>query len=124
LAALAYYANTRDIRPDGPQIHTQGKQTVKTYWVDVREANSWGTGVARTDPRRRNQLWLAAKYGGFRDLNNNGRLDPGDAYIDENRDGVIDVRDVWDKNGDLLPDNYFEADTRPSTSASGVSASK
>ena len=111
LAALAYWANTRDIRPDDGSVHTRGKQTVKTYFVDVREAGSWGTGVSRSDVRRRNQLWLAAKYGGFRDVNNNGKLDIGDAVADENRDGSIDVKDVWDRNGDLLPDTYFEANT-------------
>jgi len=111
LASLAYWANTRDIRPDDDRVQTRGKQSVRTYFVDVREAGSWGTGVARSDPRRRNQLWVAAKYGGFRDLNNNGRLDAGDAIADENRDGMIDVKDVWDRNGDLLPDTYFEAGT-------------
>jgi type IV pilus assembly protein PilY1 len=111
VASLAYFANTRDIRPDDARVQTKGKQTVRTYMVDVREAGSWGTGVARSDARRRNQLWVAAKYGGFRDTNNNGRLDAGDAIADENRDGTVDVRDVWDRNGDLLPDTYFEANT-------------
>ena len=111
LASLAYFANTRDIRPDDSRVQTKGKQTVKTYFVDVREAGSWGTGVSRTDVRRRNQLWVASKYGGFRDVNNNGKLDAGDALADENRDGAIDVKDVWDRNGDLLPDTYFEANT-------------
>jgi len=111
LASLAYFANTRDIRPDDNRIQTQGKQTVRSYFVDVREAGSWGTGVARSDPRRRNQLWVAAKYGGFRDRNGNGKLDAGDAVADENRDGTIDVKDVWDRNGDQLPDTYFEANT-------------
>jgi type IV pilus assembly protein PilY1 len=111
LASLAYFANTRDIRPDDSRVQTRGKQTVKTYFVDVREAGSWGTGVARSDAKRRNQLWVAAKYGGFRDGNNNGRLDAGDAIADENRDGSINVKDVWDPNGDLLPDTYFEANT-------------
>ena len=108
-AALAYYANTRDIRPDAAAIQTQGKQTVRTFFVDVREAGSWGTGVTRSDPRRRNQLWLAGKYGGFADLNDNGLLDAGDAVADVNGDGVIDILDVWDGNGDQLPDTYFEA---------------
>ena len=111
LASLAYWANTRDIRPDDGSVQTRGKQTVRTYFVDVREAGSWGTGVARSDPKRRNQLWIAAKYGGFRDTNGNGRLDAGDAITDENRDGAIDVRDVWDRNADQLPDTYFEAGT-------------
>ncbi|MGE0315793.1 MAG: pilus assembly protein [Lautropia sp.] len=109
VAALAYHANTRDIRPDSADVQTHGKQTVKTFMIDVREAGSWGTGVPRSDARRRNQLWLTGKYGGFGDLNGNGLLDAGDALADVNGDGVIDVFDVWDNNGDLLPDTYFEA---------------
>lgn len=54
IAGLAYFANTQDIRPD-----LTGKQTVSTYWVDVRE-NQVLQG------RKENQYWLAAKYGGFK----------------------------------------------------------
>lgn len=53
IAALAYAAHTRDIRPD-----LANKQTISTYWVDVVEANDY-KGKAT------NQYWLAAKYGGF-----------------------------------------------------------
>ena len=108
-AALAYYANTRDIRLDNAAIQTHGKQTVKTFMIDVREAGGWGNDVARSDPKRRNQLWLTGKYGGFNDVNGNGQLDVGDALADTNGDGTIDIFDVWDGNGDLLPDTYFEA---------------
>jgi type IV pilus assembly protein PilY1 len=119
IASLAYYANSRDIRPDSEAtIQSRGRQRVRSYFVDVRESGSWGTGVSRTDPRRRNQLWLAAKYGGFIDQNTidpaggpyaPATLDIGDAIADENSDGVIDIRDVWDRDGDWLPDNYYEA---------------
>ena len=112
-AALAYYANTRDIRPDAAAIQTHGRQTVKTFYADVRETG-WGSGVPRTDPRRRNQLWLAGKYGGFTDRNENMRLDVGDAIADVNGDGVIDILDVWDGNGDRLPDSYFEVSSADS----------
>ena len=111
LSALAYHAHTRDLRADGAAIQSLGNQTVQTFYVDVRESGSWGTGVSRTDERRRNQLWLAAKYGGFHDANGNGRLDRGDATNDNNGDGRIDVRDAWDKDGDWLPDGYYEAST-------------
>lgn len=53
IAGLAYFANTQDIRPD-----KAGKQTVSTYWVDVRENQI-------LEPKANNQYWLAAKYGGF-----------------------------------------------------------
>jgi type IV pilus assembly protein PilY1 len=112
LAALAYWANVTDLRPDQTGLsYTLGKQTVTTFFVDVRERGSWGTGVANTDSSRRNQLWLTGKYGNFVDRNGNGALDAGDALTDENRDGKVDARDVWDRNGDWLPDGYFEAST-------------
>lgn len=53
MAGLAYDSHTKDLRTD-----LVGKQTVSTYWVDVREAQV-------LEPRSRNQYWLAAKYGGF-----------------------------------------------------------
>jgi len=53
IAALAYHANTQDLRPDMP-----GRQTAQTFWVDVLEFQA-------LHGRRSNQYWLAAKYGGF-----------------------------------------------------------
>lgn len=53
IAALAYAAHTRDIRPDLP-----GRQSFSTYWVDVVENRNY-------KDKDRNQYWLATKYGGF-----------------------------------------------------------
>lgn len=53
IAALAYAARTRDIRPDLP-----GMQTISSYWVDVVENRDYKT-------RLTNQYWLMGKYGGF-----------------------------------------------------------
>lgn len=59
IAALAYDVHTRDIRPTVVgQPQTEGKQTISTHWVDVRENQT-------LEGRRNNQYWLAAKYGGF-----------------------------------------------------------
>lgn len=52
MAGLAYHANTQDIRPD-----LTGKQTVKTYWLDVLEYQTY---------KPTNQFYLATKYGGFK----------------------------------------------------------
>jgi len=49
-------------------------------------ANSANTGLLKQP------LWYAAKYGGFKDINNDGT--PANAA-------------VWDSNGDGIPDNYF-----------------
>lgn len=59
IAGLAYYARTNDLRPDDPaKPQTAGRQTLATYWVDVREDQI-------LQPKNSNQYWLAAKYGGF-----------------------------------------------------------
>jgi type IV pilus assembly protein PilY1 len=54
MAALAYDAHTRDIRPD-----LDGVQTVSTHWVDVVEFGD-------LKGRQTNQYWLTGKYGGFK----------------------------------------------------------
>lgn len=60
IAGLAYYANTNDLRPDNKaQPNSIGRQTLSTYWVDVRENQN-------LEPKTSNQYWLAAKYGGLR----------------------------------------------------------
>ncbi|MET0279740.1 MAG: PilC/PilY family type IV pilus protein [Steroidobacteraceae bacterium] len=67
IAGLAYDSHTKDIRPD-----LDDKQTVSTYWVDVRE-NQTLEGPAR------NQYWLATKFGGFEvpdDYDPYARVDP------------------------------------------------
>lgn len=40
----------------------------------------------------KNPLWYAAKWGGFEDSNGNG---------------IPDLQEEWDKDGDGIPDNYF-----------------
>lgn len=75
IAGLAYWANTNDIRSD-----LEGFQRVKTFMVDTQEY--------KADPHkgRDNQLWLAAKYGGYDyDPDNPSNPDPSalsdpDAY--------------------------------------------
>lgn len=66
IAGLAFWANTRDIRPD-----LEGFQRVKTFMVDTQEYNP------NPPMQRENQLWLAAKYGGHDyDPDNPGFPDP------------------------------------------------
>ena len=62
IAGLAYWANTRPIRTDKPAIR------VKTYVIDVNEDGNGTIGATQ----RAAQLYLAAKYGGFDDANNDG----------------------------------------------------
>jgi type IV pilus assembly protein PilY1 len=60
IAGLAYDAHTVDMRAttSSTNIDTnmRGDQTISTYWVDVLEGAAY---------LRKNQYWLAAKYGGF-----------------------------------------------------------
>jgi type IV pilus assembly protein PilY1 len=84
IAGLSYWANVTDIRPD-----IEGQQRVKTFMVDTQEF--------KTNPPvgRNNQLWLAAKYGGFNNLKNH-------TY---NSTDALDTEE-WDADGDGKPDAY------------------
>lgn len=57
MAGLAYWANTQSFRTDLP------KGRIKTYSIDVNEGRDSNT----VSFRRTQQLYLAAKYGGFDD---------------------------------------------------------
>lgn len=83
IAGLAYYARNTDLRPD-----LEGMQNLITYMIDTQESNP------NMLVGRYNMLYLAAKFGGFEDVNNNGRPD---------------LPIEWDKDGDGFPDNYFFA---------------
>jgi type IV pilus assembly protein PilY1 len=94
LAGLAYWANTNNLRPDITK-GTSDLVTAQTYMVDVAETGSWFVNDASN--QRINQMWLAAKYGGFANVN---------------LDGIPANQQTWDKNNDGIPDNYFLA-SRP-----------
>lgn len=86
ISGLAYDLHTRDFRPD-----IVGKQTISTYWLDVLEAGFIP----------KNQMWLAAKYGGF-DVSDDFEPYANPMQTLENKS--------WDANGDGEPDHYFRAD--------------
>lgn len=100
MAGLAYWANTNDIRLDKPT-------RVRTFAVDVDEGgNGLIDGNVRALKPRNSQLYLAAKYGGFDDRNNDGN-----PFITFDTDGKTVVRGSnkeWD-NGGGVPANYFLA---------------
>ena len=79
LEGVAYYSHVTDLRDD-----LEGMQNLTLYDVFVFDESPVG----------RELLQKAAKYGGFDDFNNNG---------------VPDEQAEWDKNGDGIPDNYYEA---------------
>lgn len=76
MAGMAYYAHINDIRSD-----ISGAQKVTTYTVDVLEPGTYDNLVSpywTYDPALLgsgsgpNMYWLAAKYGGFDDINGDG----------------------------------------------------
>ena len=71
---VAYWAHTTDLRDD-----IDGDQVANIYAISVFSSNS-------------SLLQAAAKWGGFKDFD---------------EDGVVDEND-WDNNGDGVPDNFFE----------------
>jgi type IV pilus assembly protein PilY1 len=93
IAGLAYDSHTKDMRPD-----LQDKQTVSTYWVDVREAQV-------LQPKASNQYWLATKYGGFTVPDN----------YDPYANTTALATTAWSTSGDVLstgdlrPDNFYVA---------------
>lgn len=99
IAGLAYYANTQDLRND-----LTGKQSVSTYLIDTQEYNS----NPLDGPK--NMLWLAGKYGGFKDTN--GDNNPNVSTTTSTAE--------WDANNDGIPDNYVLA-SQPEKLVDGLS---
>jgi len=96
LAGIAHHAFTHDLRSDH-----EGTQNIRT-WTLAYRATSNSVYFPPTPPM--NQMWLAAKYGNFDDLNGNGM--PDDAPINEWADP-----DRVDNNNNPLPYAYYSADS-------------
>ncbi|MGJ7508958.1 pilus assembly protein [Variovorax sp. GT1P44] len=99
-AGLAYWANTQGIRSDYPDVR------VKTYTIDVDEG---GDGTIR-QRKRGSAFYLAAKYGGFDDRNNDGN-----PFVTAIGNGAAESisNSEWqsglDDDGMPKPANYFLA---------------
>jgi type IV pilus assembly protein PilY1 len=97
IAGMAYWAKNYDIRgaqwTNEPTKQRPGMR-VKTFAIDVNQNAS----SADTDTRRRSQLFLAAKYGGFDDAS--GR---GNPYYSKNSSGsLVADNSVWDKSSNVF----------------------
>lgn len=90
IAGLAHYARINDIRSDIPN-----DQTVKTFMIDTAEYNS------NPPSGEDNPMWLAAKYGGFEDYNEDD--DPN------NGAGNSVSNNEWDADSDGIPDTFTVA---------------
>ncbi|MFM8901365.1 MAG: pilus assembly protein [Burkholderiales bacterium] len=114
MAGIAYDSNTRDIRvDDATKPQTVGKQTIRTYWVDVLEFGRY---------RANNQFYLAAKYGGFKvptgfDPNTTTPL-AGDSWYNSTR---MSPTPHGGGAQQPMPDNYFVS-ARADQLVAGLSA--
>ncbi|PFH10033.1 type IV pilus assembly protein PilY1 [Collimonas sp. PA-H2] len=97
IAGLAYAAHTGDLRPnDFGSKKRNFTTTAATYWLDVME---------RGVERKNNQYWLAAKYGGFTVPSGYSTYGNTTAPTQSSWNKAGDT----DRNGDLRPDNYYDA---------------
>lgn len=129
IAGMAYWARTHDIRGTDwtaqPSKQRPGMR-VKTYVLDVNQNAS----SSATDTRRKSQLFLAAKYGGFADESGIGNpyltKDPAGnaiAALSDTADAsatnkYVQNNAVWDKSNI----NYFDP-TQPGEAGSHFLAS-
>ena len=79
LEGVAYWAQTTDLRSD---------------WDDTQNLTTYTVFAFDESPVGKDLLQKTAKYGGFRDYNDND---------------IPDLPSEWDEDGDDVPDNYFEA---------------
>ncbi len=101
MAGLAYWANTQDIRQDKPV-------RARTLVVDLDEGGNGSLdGGARAVMPQDSQLFLAAKYGGFRDINKDGN--PFATYADDGKTLVRFNTEEWDGNNSGAPETYLVA---------------
>ena len=64
IIGMAYYAHTNNLRPDLPNFHT----TAETVTIDIVEYRDYKWNY--------NAYWMAGKYGGFTDVNGDGKPGP------------------------------------------------
>ncbi|MFZ6774462.1 pilus assembly protein [Undibacterium sp. SXout7W] len=112
MVGAAYWANTNDIRLDKPV-------RVKTFTIDVDENGNGSIDNAtrsNTAPRL-SQLYLAAKYGGFTDINSDGS--PFKTFAADGKT-VINSNKEWASGNNTDPDNFFLA-SNPAKMISAIS---
>ncbi|MGB9716413.1 MAG: PilC/PilY family type IV pilus protein [Thermodesulfovibrionales bacterium] len=98
LEGMAYYAHTSDLRsPDKGKSDIEGFQNLSIYTVYV-----FGNS-----PSGKELLKKTAKYGAFKDKNENNKPD---------------LKSEWDADGDDIPDAYFEVNNGEELEASLVRA--
>jgi type IV pilus assembly protein PilY1 len=101
MAGVAYWANTHDIR--GTDWTETDKRRpgmrLTTYWLDVNEYGNQSVQATRV----KNQFYLAAKYGGFKDVTKTGN--PFKSYT-AGTTTMVDSNENW-VNSAGEAKNYF-----------------
>lgn len=101
MAGMAYWANTHDIRGTAWSDTDKRRPGMRltTYWLDVNEYGNQSVQATRIN----NQFYLAAKYGGFKDVTKTGNpfqsFTPGTTT-------VVNSNENW-ANGSGEAKNYF-----------------
>ena len=109
---MAFYAHTTDLRSATlGASDIEGFQNIDSYVVYAFGKSNFAPVILRE----------TAMYGGFKDLNKNSKCDGygkvptasygsnPDALLSEFTKYDADERGEWDKDGDGIPDNYYEA---------------
>jgi type IV pilus assembly protein PilY1 len=113
MAGAAYWARTHDIRPAGlagyPAAKARPGMRARTYMIDVNESGQM-TAEAQF---KRNQFYLAAKYGGFIDRSQTGNPFLGkDGRTLDNSNWSRPVPTTLAADG-LVAKNYFQGGNGP-----------
>ncbi|MDK4525653.1 PilC/PilY family type IV pilus protein [Kingella kingae] len=96
MAALALWGRTHDLQPDF------GKR-LSSFMIDTVEDGDFKASAGG----KNNNYWLAAKYGGFNDLNKNGLPDVGEweTTVNSNKVGAFESASIYKGT----PSNYAAA---------------
>jgi type IV pilus assembly protein PilY1 len=85
---VGYFLDTPGTQPPYPNNTWDDSTPLKGYSSRTFSPSTSGSGATLMQP----PLWYAAKWGGFKDSNDNN---------------IPDEAEEWDENGDGDPDNYF-----------------
>lgn len=102
LAGIAYWAHTSAFRPTMPEAR------VTTFGIDVNENGNGTVG----DSQRQSQIFLAAKYGGFKEETTDGGNKDGNPFKTLGSGGsTVTNNTEWEAapTGSNIPSNWFLA---------------
>ncbi|SDC20408.1 type IV pilus assembly protein PilY1 [Cupriavidus sp. YR651] len=102
MAGVAYWAHTSAFRPTMPEAR------VTTFGIDVNENGNGTVG----DTQKQSQIFLAAKYGGFKEETTDGGNKDGNPFKTLGTGGTVVTNNTeWEAapTGSGIPSNWFLA---------------